>query len=207
MMGNLDDDRPRRRSRENDEERGPSGRRRSREDSEDEEDDRERRRPRAGDDHDDDDEEVDGKRKSKRKSSPGHSRVYVHDACGGETEISGDDFARVANPFAWVSQTYCASCERFAGLGRFSWADTDETLTDYRRRLRRRAPLSLKLWGWVFGPLIGAGICAISGFLLATNNRRGGAITGGVVGVVIFPLFLIQYLSKWIWGIDYRRKK
>jgi hypothetical protein len=62
----------------------------------------------------------------------------VHHDCGQETEVSGDDFARLANPFAWVSQTYCAACETFASVGRFSWADTSATA--HGPALRHRGP-------------------------------------------------------------------
>jgi hypothetical protein len=155
-------------------------------------DDRPRRKPR---------------RKGLRDAADADSRVYIHDACGGETEVSGDDFARLANPFAWVSQTYCASCSSFAGLGRFCWADTGEDVPSYRRRLRRRAPLSLKLWAWVFGPLLGMAIGAAIGWFAASKGPVAGAVAGGLTGALFFPLLIVPYLAKWVWGIDCRRMR
>src|SRR4051794_12515233 len=68
------------------------------------------------DDIEAEEEESRTRKRRKEEQGPTHSRVYAHEACGGTTEISGDDFARVANPFTYVSQTYCASCGSFAGL-------------------------------------------------------------------------------------------
>jgi hypothetical protein len=204
-MGKLDDERPRRRPRRN----------------EDEDDDRPRKRRARDDDEEDDsprsraedagDEEWERRGPPPRESDEdlrrrGESRVYVHDACGGGTRISGDDFARLTNPFCWVTSTLCRECEGFFKLRQFTWDDTGEDLASYRRRLRRRAPLSLKLWGFVLGPLLGAGLCALIGVALA-KDRIAGAIGGAAAGILIVPAFLIPYLSKWIWGIDYRRKK
>jgi hypothetical protein len=152
-------------------------------------------------------EEEPRKKKQRKERASVDSRVYVHEACGGTTEISGDDFARVANPFTYVSQTYCAACGTFAGLSRFAWADTDENLRDFRRRMRRKAPLSLKLWAWLFGPLLAATVCGLIGFLCAPGQRVGGVLGGAVAGAAFFIAFLTPYMSQWFWGIDYRGKK
>jgi hypothetical protein len=71
---------------------------------------------------------------------PPDSRPYVHDRCGEVTVVSGGDFSRLANPFTFVSQTYCASCQRMVGLRSVAWADTAEPIAAYRRRLRGAAP-------------------------------------------------------------------
>jgi hypothetical protein len=190
MPRDRDEDRPRRGRREDDrddyeDDRPPRSRR-------DEEDEDDRPRPR--------------RRRRREHDSPRDSRVYVHETCGGETEVSGDDFARLASPFSWVTQTYCASCGTFAGLRQFAWTDTDEDIASYRRRLRARAPLSLKLCAWVFGPLLGAALCAAIGFA-CTSDGVSGAVVGGLVGLVLLPLLLMHVLAKWVWGIDYRRER
>ena len=130
-------------------------------------------------------------------------RVYIHVDCDGETVISGFDFERVANPFAFVSQTYCAACENYAGLGRFCWADTGENIRVYRRRMRRLAPLSLKLCCYVVAPLVGAALAAGVGYAIA-DERGKGALVGAITAILFVPI-LITPLVAWMWGIDYRQ--
>jgi hypothetical protein len=146
-----------------------------------------------------------GRRQNDRASVT--SRVYVHEGCGGQTAISGDEFARVTNPFTFVSQTYCASCGGFARLGGFFWADTGESVTHFRRRMHRRAPWSLKLGVWIVGPLLAAALCALIGYFCSPKLPAAGAIAGAVVGAFFFVAFLTPYVSRWLWGIDYRGDK
>jgi hypothetical protein len=219
-MADLDDDPPRRRCRrdmEDDEDRDDEGRddgprRRARADDDYRNDDRPGRRRRDADDDEDTDDrprrrrDLDDNDAGARR--PGRTRrVYVHETCGGETVIFGDDFTRLANPFGWVGQTYCATCEKYAGLGKFFWADTDEDLVSYRRRLRRKAPLSLKLWSWFFGPALGALVGALIGVVVSPTDALKGVIVGGLSGALVFTAFLVQYIAKWFWAIDYRGKK
>ena len=97
----------------------------------------------------------------KKKRSPRDSRPYVHDQCGQITVASGNDFSRLANPFAIVTGTVCVSCQANVSLGTVAWQDTGESIRGYRRRLRRRAPTSLKLFAWIIAPLtFGAGAAA-----------------------------------------------
>jgi hypothetical protein len=147
-------------------------------------------------------------RQTKRQEQPRtRRRAYVHQDCGGTTVVSGDEFARVSNPFAYVSQTYCASCGSFAGLGRFSWDDTGENLAAFRRRMRQAAPASLKLWGWLLGPLLAATACGLVGYFCSAQLPLAGLLAGAVVGAAFFAAFLTPYMSQWFWGIDYRNKK
>lgn len=144
--------------------------------------------------------------KDRRNREPQESRVYVHERCGGETEISGNDFSRVANPFCFVSQTYCSNCGSWVNLGGVSWADTGEAISAYRRRLRRRAPLKVKLIAWVLTPILGA----LIGAPLAWFFDRKTFIAAGIAGVVA-AIFAATYLSSWLirlfCQIDYRNKR
>ena len=70
--------------------------------------------------------------------TPPVSRTYVHAACGRETVVDGGDFRGLCDPVGGLlpTTTFCVYCARQDALERFAWADTNETLTDYRRRIR-----------------------------------------------------------------------
>jgi hypothetical protein len=143
---------------------------------------------------------------NQRGEVPLDSRPYVHESCGQVTVVSGDDFSRLANPFAVVTGTYCVSCQAMVNLGTVSWADTQEPISKYRRRLRAEAPLSLKLFGWVIGPLGSAALGAGIGWLFTPNQSKG-PIIGGVMAFLLTIGFLMPVLASLVWGIDYRRVK
>jgi hypothetical protein len=138
-----------------------------------------------------------------RRKAP-DSRPYVHERCGQVTLVSGDDFSRLANPFTFVSQTYCVACGAFVSLRSVAWADTGESIAAYRRRLRAEAPLSVKLAGWLLGPLAGLLIGAGVGWLITPQDLKG-PVVGGVAGLVLAAGFLMPLLSRWVGGVDYRR--
>ena len=69
-------------------------------------------------------------------------RQYRHIKCGHDTEITGNDFLRLANPFDVASATQCAQCGQMGGFGEFVWSDTGENLAAYRERLTKLPPLS-----------------------------------------------------------------
>lgn len=91
------------------------------------------------------------------------SRQFGHPHCGGVTKISGDDFIRVSDPFTIVFNTYCAQCEADVSLSEVYWTDTDESIADYRSRMRSKAPFRFMLIGFLVTPLCGA----LAGFLLS----------------------------------------
>jgi hypothetical protein len=134
-------------------------------------------------------------------------RTYVHNNCGGQTIVSGDEFGRVANPFTLVSQTYCSSCSSFDSLSSFSWADTGENIGDYRQRQRDKAPLSLSCGVWLGGPLLFAAPFALVGYFCVSTLGPLAALAGAIGAVVFFVAFLVPYVTQWIWGIDYRREE
>lgn len=143
---------------------------------------------------------------SKKKRKTRRSRSYRHDHCGGVTKVGDDDFSRLANPFAFVmGSTFCAECEQDVSLENLYWTDTEESIADYRRRVRNDAPLAMKLTGWLgvplLGFLIGAGIGALT---------DGGAFVFwgfGAIGLFMFSAFSMPVLSHYVWGIDYRQMK
>jgi hypothetical protein len=69
------------------------------------------------------------------RAEPALSRCYQHTACGGITEISGDDYVRLECPFRGCSGTFCAGCRKFVRLDAIAWADTGEKISEYRKRI------------------------------------------------------------------------
>ena len=65
-------------------------------------------------------------------------RTYVHLDCGQQTHVDGDDFRGLCDPVGGLLpvRTFCTHCGRLDPVDRFAWADTNESLADYRRRLR-----------------------------------------------------------------------
>ncbi len=139
-------------------------------------------------------------------------RVYVHRRCGGQTRVSGRDFAHICDPFWPCTGTYCCTCQGFAPLSEVRWADTGEAVSDYRRRMRAQTPLAIKIWRYGAGLLPGAAIGALVGLVIAliaqlppariAASAGVGAILGGLliyfIGVLILGLVL---------GVDYRRMR
>src|SRR5438093_4430661 len=133
------------------------------------------------------DDEDDLRPESKKRRGPAPtSRVYVHPDCGGGTKVSGYDFYRVADPFEFVSSTYCAGCSRYVGLGSVKWEGRKDSIRAWRRKMRAKAPLSLKLFRWVIAPVV----CGLLGLLigLVAADEKGKALAA-IIGLVIGALF------------------
>src|SRR5262245_36352903 len=124
------------------------------------------------------------------------SRVYYNEGCGGRTEVSGLDFTRLANPFSLVQETFCCGCGGFVKLRDVYWVETDESIADYRARLRREAPLGLKLMRWLIGPGVMAGLFMLLLIPAATAPETKapalvfllGAFFGALLGLFLGPL-------------------
>lgn len=164
-----------------------------------EDDSRPRRKRRPEEDED----EPRPRRKRGKKREEVTSRVYVHGACGGATEVSGDDFTMLTDPFGFVSGTYCCGCQSFVGLGEVRWADTDERISDYRARLRREAPVGLKLFRWVGGPA-GGGLIGLLCAVPFAKDGAGPLIAGLLAGGMVLGYFIAAPLAGLIWKTDYR---
>jgi len=84
-----------------------------------------------------------------------HGRVYEHVRCGGLTEVTEGDFTHICNPFRPCIETFCCQCSRHVPLNEVNWADTQEVVSAYRKRLRRATPMLIKLWRYGLGVLGG----------------------------------------------------
>jgi hypothetical protein len=71
-----------------------------------------------------------------------NQRTYIHLTCGQATVITDEHFKGLCDPLTgWFGvSTYCTTCARQDRLERFYWADTKESLADYRRRIRATLP-------------------------------------------------------------------
>jgi hypothetical protein len=161
-------------------------------------------RGRLHDDDDEDDDEISG--------DVFAGRVYVHTRCGGQTRVSGGDYAHICDPFWPCTSTYCCTCSGFAPLHEVRWADTDEPVSEYRRRLRAETPGLIKAWRYGVGFLFGGAIGALVGLLVwlsaqAPRDKIGPfAGIGGLVGAFVCYILGTMILNRAL-GIDYRRMR
>ncbi len=130
------------------------------------------------------------------------SRVYVHRGCGGSTQITGESFSQLANPFALCRETTCASCKKDVKLKDVYWADTGEDIASYRKRLRAQAPAGVKIFG-VLAPLVGVALGFGVGRLFKPNELPIPIIVGLGVGLFIWGA-LMPPLIRLFWKVDYR---
>jgi hypothetical protein len=134
-------------------------------------------------------------------------RVYRHADCGELTEVTGTEFARLANPFTSATAAHCGVCGRPVGLDVVYWADTGESVDAYRRRLREGVPRAFTESQCL---VYGAAIVGLAVGLLGLV--AGGRVLAGLLGMVIgvpAGLFLLAPILKGIpkKGLDYCRMK
>jgi hypothetical protein len=131
------------------------------------------------------------------------SRTYLHERCGGATLVSGENLEWLLDPFLPCSGTFCAGCRRTAGLGAFRWEDTGETIAARRKRLRKMCPPTVKVWGWLLGPLAVAAVGALVGWLMIRRPIEG-PVAGALVGALPAAAVMPTVLAKHVWKIDFR---
>ncbi len=157
--------------------------------------------------HDDDDPE----QLNPRRGTP-TGRVYIHTRCGGQTRVSGGDYSHICDPFWPCTSTYCCQCAGFAPLSEVCWADTEETVSEYRSRMRAETPGLLRAWRYGLGFLVGGAVGAVGGLLVTLvaqvpRNRAGTfALVGGLIGALLFYVLGTVILNRAL-GIDYRRMR
>lgn len=147
----------------------------------------------------------------RRRQAP-NARVYVHDRCGGSTQVSGGDYTHICDPFRPCTGTYCCTCADFAPLHEVEWADTGERISDYRRRLREETPSLLRAWRYGLGALVGAAGGAVFGLLLAIvaqTSRSSIALfplVAALIGAIACYFIGIMVLNR-KYDIDYRKMR
>lgn len=134
----------------------------------------------------------------------GPSRSYVHKECGNSTVVSGIDFERLANPFTFVVNTYCASCDRDVSLSSVRWSDGKQSISTCRRRLRAKAPANVRFAGTLGVPAGGLTAGSLIGWILSGDIYW--IVAGAVLGLFIATAFLTPLVTRQM-GFDYRDAK
>ena len=83
-------------------------------------------------------------------NGPPVSRAYEHKSCKAVTVASGDDLVRLECAFRPLDGTYCCRCQDFVDLDEVRWADTGETISAYRRRLKKSVGFWRSLYLTIF---------------------------------------------------------
>lgn len=113
-------------------------------------------------------------------------RVYIHQACGTATNVTGKDLVGLCNPFELVIGTICANCGTPDSTSTFSWEDTGEKVSTYRRRGVMQMPL-LAIFSWLILPAIGG---ALGGVIGSNIQGKFGPMTDVGIGLGVFLMML-----------------
>src|SRR5262245_49688027 len=79
------------------------------------------------------------------------SRAYKHDACGGQTVVSGDEHVLLECPFRPVQATFCCTCEQMVPLESVSWSDSGQNIAEYRRQVYDSVPFLRRVYLMLLG--------------------------------------------------------
>ncbi len=130
-----------------------------------------------------------------------NGRVYVHKKCKQSTQVNGENFAGLCNPFSLCLGTVCATCGGPRPLSTFHWADTKEPLNAYRKRIRKKQPEFYSHWFMWISPLIGIIAGSIIGPLFLKKSTlliiSGSALAGLIVmSLIVGPKLLMLIAPK-----------
>lgn len=127
-------------------------------------------------------------------------RAYIHKTCGTTTVVSGKDFAGLCNPFAPCLGTICVKCGPDSTKN-FTWEDTGESVSSFRRRVRRASPI-LTAWSWIVAPVIGAvvGGMAMLAFKAPNVSSEAAAAIGAVAGAAVMAFIIAPVITGIIAG-------
>ena len=129
------------------------------------------------------------------------ARTYVHLPCGTPTTVAGDDFKLLCDPYSGVlhASTVCMHCDRADSLDRFAWSDTRESLTNYRRRLKRTVSPGYVAWRWlvpsVFLVLLPAALVYVAARNVPeypTVASLSAALAGVLIGLLLYGAYLLR---------------
>ena len=146
------------------------------------------------------------------------SRTYVHQACGGSTVISGDDFEKLSDPFRMITGTFCAKCGRMVGLREVFWADTEEAVGEARDRWRTDCPPAVRRLNAPFGCWLSLVLGGLGGVALGCAmvqvewpRRFAPIILFTTIGVIAVPglwcAVVAPYLTRRVLKHDWRRMR
>lgn len=130
-------------------------------------------------------------KKRKTKYTLESGRTYVHRKCGQCTQVTGHDFANVCNPFVPAAGTICSACQQGDQFANFKWADTEEKLSDFRKRMREGAPTYLK-YHLAIASGVGTLFIMIGMIIAALGNQK--PVTPGLILFSIPLGFVLGFL-------------
>ena len=135
-------------------------------------------------------------------------RNYVHLKCSQITNVDGDDFEGLCNPFTglFVVLTYCVHCQSQGSVENFAWVDTKESLANYRRRVRSTLSpmriLSGRLAPYVC--IVAIPLALIYGATrIVPSHPIIAGVVAGIVGVFVGIIAFGAFLS--LPGSDFRK--
>lgn len=67
-------------------------------------------------------------------------RTCTHDTCGSSSTVDGPDLRRVCDPYVDSIGPRCDACGEQFPFAEFTWDDTSESLTAFRKRMRALIP-------------------------------------------------------------------
>ncbi len=141
------------------------------------------------------------------------SRVYTHQRCHSETEVSGPEFKALSDPLADMQKTWCCECSDHFVLNEFTWTDTDEKITDYYDRHSRKASstdrflcstnclLILAVGGLLIGVVCGVLIGNAAGWLWGTISAVVLGLIGGVAGCIFREAVIAPRVLQRVCGV------
>jgi hypothetical protein len=141
-------------------------------------------------------------------------RAYVHQKCQQSSIISGDDWIGLCNPFCQTSATICSHCNNAFPVKEFVWADTQENVLTYIRRVRRQTPILWRMWFWWLGPVCGAAIVALVLYFVGPAipmeeklPAGGWAGIGAFFGIFLMPFAVTPWLVPLVTEIPFHKEQ
>lgn len=142
-----------------------------------------------------------------------NARDYTHQLCQTETEISGPEFRAMSDPLADMKMTYCTYCDDHFPVNEFAWSDTNELISAYYARHRKRATSSDMWWCGNAGLFLLASLGLLAGIItgillaMATSWLVGLivgfvlALIGAITGMVVREKIVCPQIYRRVWGI------
>ncbi|XZE36069.1 hypothetical protein SH501x_001621 [Pirellulaceae bacterium SH501] len=142
-----------------------------------------------------------------------NSRTYLHRRCRTETTVDGGEFQAMSDPLAGMRTTYCVKCDQQFPVDEYEWSDTNELISAYYARYRKKATAADLWWcgngglaflagigvltGAILGIILGVKVSLvvglIAGFVLS--------IAGAIVGVVVRETILSRSIVRRVCGV------
>jgi hypothetical protein len=137
-------------------------------------------------------------------------RDYIHRVCGTSTTVDGPEFSALADPLARMVSTYCVKCDDHFPIDQFSWADSQEKLSDYYRRYQEKASPFQNFLASRMGMFSFAGALFVLGLIgalvLGSLWLVAVAVLLAIVAIVVHVLVLAPWVLKQAFGTSDARE-